>query len=255
MRQLAAVIGVVVLAGCGEKGLHTWDKNRDGLVAACEGLNRLACDVTPGCHGVELACLAICRSDGQGGCLPCDDFQCLPNTTPPPPKPNGPECALLPVGVCAFVPACEVKDITVCTVNHAAEDTKGGCGLVDPGGCTTTQICAQRVGHSCEGTPAASCLSNPACELQNGPVCEVACLPGSACPPCATPSPICVTKSVGCEARSIDQCASEAGCMVESFACLAICEDDGNGGCLPCAAPPSRCVAIPPPATTPAQPK
>ncbi len=89
-----------------------------------------------------------------------------------------------------------------------------------------------------------ACTANPSCELQTGPVCAIACLPGQPCPECATPKQLCVTKPTHCETRSIDQCLPADGCQVEQFACLAICEDDGNGGCLPCNAPPPRCVAM-----------
>ena len=285
MRQMAMAFVAVAVAGCGEKGLHAWDENHDGLIAQCEGLNRVACGVTPGCQGQELACILICRDDGKGGCLPCDDFQCIPQTQPScesltahqcandprcvvslatspgacPPNafcetsavsvcqtkpPSTPDCALIPVGVCSLVPACEVQDITVCSVepDHGIGNQKPTAGCFPS--CTTTQICAARTTASCEGRPPAACTADPKCELQTGPVCEIACLPGQACPPCATPTQLCVTKPSHCESRSIDQCLPADGCQVEAFACLAICEDDGNGGCLPCDAPPPRCVAM-----------
>jgi hypothetical protein len=235
----------------------------------------------------------ICRDDGQGGCLPCDDFQCVPaqpdctslnaqqcqadprcvvtlalGACPPnafcdtsavpvcqnkPPNPN-PDCSLIPVGACALVPACEVQDLTVCSVTHAAgqeDDAAPKCGVLPPGGCTTTQICTNKAPVACEDLAADACTANPNCELQNGPVCEIACLPNQPCPPCATPTPICVTRPSHCETKPVDQCATEDGCMVETFACPAICEDDGNGGCLPCNAPPARCVDLPAPQPEP----
>ncbi len=253
MRNLWMTSMVLVAAGCaGGVGSTPWDKNRDGLIGACEGLNRQACAATAGCEGQELACLAICQSDGVGGCLPCpSDFQCVSVTPTPPPV----SCALLPVGLCAIVPACEVQSVTVCSATvHAPDDSQPetGCG----GGCTTVQICANRPSQSCENTPVDSCTSNPACELESGPVCEIACLVGTDCPPCATPSPRCVTRPVvdACGSLSDTECTAAAGCRLDGAVCSLVCEDDGKGGCKPCPGAPTRCVALEQPVPVPVSP-
>jgi hypothetical protein len=50
----------VVAAGCGGVlGDTPWDKNHDGLVGECEGLNRAACAAAARCHVEELACIAL----------------------------------------------------------------------------------------------------------------------------------------------------------------------------------------------------
>ena len=48
-----------------------------------------------------------------------------------------------------------------------------------------------------------------------------------------------------CEGLSDAQCSTRSDCRVEQLACLAICIDDGRGGCLPCPQQ-TRCVTVPP---------
>jgi hypothetical protein len=259
MRNIWVMAVVAVAAGCsGGIGSQTWDKNHDGLVSQCEGLDQFFCGITPGCEGQAVACIAICVDDGKGGCgSPCGDgFQCVP-------KPSQPSCALVPINSCASIPACEVQTVTSCEGSSGGGHTEArdlaappsvGCG----GGCTSTQVCVNKQNsQSCEATAVDVCTSNPACELQSGPVCLIYCAPGAECPPCATPKQTCVTRTVvnSCENRSLATCTSDVGCMVESYACPAVCEDDGKGGCLPCPGQPSRCVPIPvvtsPPAGAP----
>ena len=232
---------VVLVGGCaGGLGTSPWDQNHDGLVGACEGLNRWACGATSGCEGEELACAAVCRDDGKGGCLPCpEDFRCVPTG-----------CEKLAVGLCGLASACSVQTKTVCSgVAHSEGAPEAGCG----GGCTTVQVCATRPVQSCESTSVASCTANPACRLEQGPVCEIACL-GTECPLCATASQRCVTRPVddACASLSDAACTASAGCRLEGAVCSLVCEDDGKGGCLPCPNAPTRCVASTLPASLPA---
>ena len=287
-RSLLMSCFVLCTACSGGLGDRPWDKNRDGLVGECEGLNRPACDADPKCRPEPLGCIALCVPDGRGGCdSPCaDDFVCLPRSCeqlsgsdcsadprcyvpadvtcaavcepdgrggclPCDPGPlcrtrPAPDCASLPLGMCAVVPACEIQTRTVCTAGDHATGVappEERCG----GGCSTTQVCAHRVAPPpparCEALPLDVCLSNPRCEIASGPVCEIACL-GADCPPCAKPHDVCVPRSDdACSARSVDTCEADSQCQVIHYACPAVCEDDGHGGCKPCNAPPSHCAA------------
>ena len=294
MRNIWMTSLVVLAAGCGIES-KAWDKNHDGLVMQCEGLDRVFCSLTPGCEAREVACLAVCQDDGKGGCTnPCpNDFQCVPKAPVACSTLNAqqcsadprcisdsvvcgavcrddgkggclpcggsvcrdrdptPSCALVPLNSCASIPACEVRIETVCTatghdlpLNGNSNEPTAGCG--GGGSCISTEVCVNKPVQTCETTGVASCTANPSCELANGPVCEVACSPNAPCPPCATPAVRCVTReALSCESRSLVECTSKAGCMVEAYACPAICEDDGKGGCKPCNAPPSHCVSLP----------
>lgn len=301
MRNVWVASIVVLAAGC--TGSQAWDKNRDGLVGACEGLNRIACELSPGCKGQSLACIAVCVDDGKGGCgSPCpDDFACVPKAQPrcedlnphqcssdkrcvvstavcvaiclddgsggckpcpatvcmprePEPQPQ-PACGLIPIGVCPLVPACHVETQTACTASaggtgHSEPGApEAGCG----GGCTSTQLCVNTVPVNCESIAVASCTANPSCEVEYGGVCEIACLPGSACPPCATPTARCVARHTpSCEELSVIECGSRPTCRVESYACPAVCEDDGKGGCKPCNVPAPHCMSSLDPEDSPA---
>lgn len=307
-KRMAWAVGAMLVAGCAGGAVERpWDKNRDGLVQACEGLSPAGCAATPGCEGQQLACTLECRSDGQGGCLPCDSFACLPKPSvdcgtlddaqcaadprcelgDPPvclavceddgtggckPSPcdtvarchSKPpfDCSQLPVGLCSFIPACQVVTDTYClgvaggpTAPDAFDGGQPRCGNDDPT-CHTVQRCENRQPLpplTCEQLPLQACAATPGCAVESGgAVCDVACLPGSNCPPCAQPQPPrCVTVApVGCASRDTSRCAADGACMLESFACPAVCDDDGKGGCKPCDAPPPRCVELPAPPPT-----
>ena len=66
MRQTLMVAAMAVMMSCGADGNTPWDENHDGLITACEGLNSHACDATPGCAPVPVACETALRSDGTG---------------------------------------------------------------------------------------------------------------------------------------------------------------------------------------------
>ncbi len=282
---------VVVAAGCGQIESQPWDKNHDGLVGQCEGLDRFFCGIRNNCRVEERACLAICQSDGHGGCLPCAaDFECVPkgpncgalnaqqcNNDPrceivgaassaatdnagfkaAPPYPTEPQticverpsCALVPINSCASISLCEVQSVTVCSGSAGApvpEDSSSDKALAPPiGGCTTTQICVNKAPATCESRSVSTCTADPECELVSGPVCEIACVQGSSCPPCATPSQTCATRHVvdTCQGRPDNQCTQANGCQLESAVCTAECKDDGHGGCAPCFAA-SRCIPL-----------
>ncbi|MEW5742828.1 MAG: hypothetical protein AB1938_28180 [Myxococcota bacterium] len=252
MRRLW-VVGAVALSACGagNDGSVPWDQNHDGLITSCEGLSQAACEADASCEYVIAVCTQECRDDGNGGCLPCNAQSfCRPIAPPPPP-----DCGALPVALCGLVPACQVVTQEVCSgVTPPPEDPAvpaHRCGV--PDGCTTISVCANRAPPRCEDLAVDACLTVPGCALEElawacAAVCEDdghgGCLP---CP--APPSTLrCVTIPPPdvCGSRDPSNCGIDGLCTLESWACPAICEDDGHGGCLPCQTPPPRCVAVTP---------
>lgn len=303
MRQTLLFGTLMLLAACGNPGDRPWDENADGLITACEGLNPMACDATPGCEREPVACILLCRDDGHGGCLPCPQVEVCRPVLPPPPR----DCAQLSASLCSFAPQCELVTEQVC--DGGAAPTPGSTDLAAPqprcgNECFRVQRCQDRQLTACEQLSPDECLSKPGCAIvhdvaeafapcapgsdcqrpevdplprcitapvppaceqrdlgsctidgqcmleQNG-VCDVYCEPGQLCAPCTVGEVTCVP------VRPVDQCALrdsascdiDGRCMLESYGCPAVCEDDGAGGCLPCPAPPSACVpvATPPP--------
>lgn len=260
---------VVALAGCGvpAAGEKPWDQNGDGLVGTCEGLSKPSCSTTPGCRAEELACDLACRDDGKGGCLPCDAYACVP-TTP------ADACKNLNPAQCAANPACELEQAACLAI--CEDDGKGGCKP-----CPAVTICRPKQPappFSCGQIPTGACKIFPQCELKSVTVCSGSAGPSSGsggapapeadfAPPEKKPAPpvqpdagcgqtchvvlTCVDRQgPTCENRSPNTCEADGKCRLESWACPAICIDDGKGGCQPCTAPPPRCVPnipLPPP--------
>lgn len=241
------VMSVLVLAGCaGGIGSQPWDKNHDGLVGQCEGLERLFCDMTPGCEGRSVACLAVCVDDGHGGCTnPCGDgFQCVPKTQP--------ACQELNAQQCGSDPRCEATPPQYCSL-VCADDGKGGCLP-----CNGGPVCHDRPSTpSCALVPLNSCAAIPACEVQTVTVCkgfsgvgvpvesgtkpELGCDDGNA--NACTSTQVCVNKTAkSCEETAADSCTSKPGCELQSGpVCEIACLTDAP--CPPCAQPSLRCVS------------
>ncbi|MBX7102198.1 MAG: hypothetical protein K1X89_31065 [Myxococcaceae bacterium] len=203
----------VVAAGCGKAAPVTekpWDKNGDGLVGACEGLSQPACGAAPNCEYAQYVCDAIACSDPNSCVNTCPADECRPKLPPPPPA-----CEQLSPGACHLFPQCVLSTQTVCWGNAGSA---GGLDDKDSAG------------------------SAPVPPIDpNGVGCG-----GGGC----TTSTVCVTRPTDCGSRSLATCANDGKCELESWACLAVCEDDGHGGCKPCPAPESRCVPVhraPPP--------
>lgn len=254
-RWTMAVVALA-LAGCNAvDGTRPWDQNQDGLITACEGLTHDACLSTVGCaltnepvaFGEDVATRAA-----QGCFAPEPVEICQP--LPPPPPPN---CGELPLVLCGLVPACELVTQELCTgvrdSGHATPGVEGGC-IPPPETCESVQLCVNRAPPSCESLPVDACLAQPGCALQElAWACLAVCEDDGhgGCLPCPTPPDAelrCVTvppPTPVCETRSADECTAMPGCALiqEDYACPAICEDDGHGGCLPCPAPPPRCVS------------
>lgn len=214
----------VVAAGCGgttqQQGtVKPWDKNGDGLVGACEGLSQSACGASPNCEYAVFVCDAIACADPNSCVNTCPADECRPKLPPPPPS-----CEQLPTSVCHLFPQCVLTTQTVCWGNGSnpeAVDDKDSAGSapvppLDPNGSSS----------GCGG---------------GGGGCNT--------------TTVCSTRPTDCGSRSLATCANDGKCEVETWACLAVCEDDGKGGCLPCNAPPDRCVPahhVPPPEPRPA---
>jgi len=260
MRNLwIAVVATAVFAGCNAApdGTKPWDQNHDGLITACEGLNHDSCLATPGCEAEAVYCTMVCRDDGLGGCLPCDATEtCRPVPTPVP------DCSALPPVLCGLVPACQVVTQELCTGVREPEPVDPTMppqhDCLTPPACQVIQLCVNRLPPACESLPADACLSHPGCALEAvGYGCAAVCEDDGhgGCRPCEPPpdlpAPRCVTVAPpSCESVPLDRCSLTPGCYVEdqaNFACAAVCEDDGDGGCKPCPTPPiapPRCLPI-----------
>ncbi len=179
MRKSWLLAVSIVAAACGGGsvlGDKAYDKNHDGLVGQCEGLNQGACASTSGCRGEQLACDASCQSDGNGGCLPCDSFACVPTTPPLPPS-----CESLPTSSCSADPRCELVTADIASDQRAAPtDCVAVCQDNGDGGCVNPcwappppaqQFCVTKQVSGCEAIPAVLCRFVSACELQTRTVC------------------------------------------------------------------------------------
>lgn len=210
------------------------------LPPTCESLSVDACLSQPGCALEELAwaCAAICEDDGHGGCLPC----------PAPPQTEArcvtvapPSCDTVPLDRCATTPGCYVEDRAACPA-LCQDDGAGGCLP-----CTSDVPRCMPITNTCETRSADECTALPGCTLiQEAYDCAAVCEDdgNGGCLPCPQPAPRCVSTVSSCELRSPDECTAAAGCALiqEEYDCAAVCQDDGNGGCLPCPQPPPRCV-------------
>jgi len=96
-----------------------------------------------------------------------------------------------------------------------------------------------------------TCAFDGRCVVEGVPVCDVICEdPSGRCPPCSVQtSQFCVPVQPPdlCAGRDLSSCESDGQCALESWACPAVCIDDGDGGCRPCDAPPAACVPVVPP--------
>ena len=235
---------VVLAAGCGENATQAWDKNHDGLVSQCEGLGQVACSVTPGCEGQNLACAAICQDDGKGGCLPCPkNFQCVPKPAP--------ACKDLNPQQCASDPRCVADNISttqnnqICTL-ECRDDGKGGCVP-----CNSVPTCRDRAPvpqTQCGQLPIGSCAIVPACTVQTMTVCtanatppSAGCFGGGGGGGCST-TQICVNKQAPlCDSTPISTCTANPSCKLElGPVCEIACQPGTN--CPPCATGQQRCV-------------
>jgi hypothetical protein len=322
---LVPAVALVVFASCG-RGFEPPPGTRPDPLEPCEELGRAACGARSDCAVEALFCATVCVDDGQGGCRPCDAFQCVPVapraceqldaaacgarsdcvletpecatpnsagsaagclacdpaprcvTRPTPPNPceglDGPTCSATPGcevianGACppcapgatcspcasiSCVPVqppsrCEGLDATTCEATPGCLLAGTRCPYCGPNmlcePCEDSLTCIEAPvpppPSPCDGLDATACEATPGCGLllTGCPPCEA----GAACPACsAAVTCVPVDPPSPCLGYDVATCSTHPECEVVAYACTAECRDDGNGGCLPCDAPPPSC--------------
>jgi hypothetical protein len=245
----------------------------------CESLSNQVCLSHPGCalgpSGVACAC------DSNGNCPPCVEERCV--TAPPPDVcgsrdantcamdgrcvlESGPVCDVLcdPNGACPpcampqprCVPApppdlCGARDQNSCAADGRCMLEPGPLCVCSPDGvcppCAAPSVRCVPVPpvDECGARDQNSCAADGRCMLEPGPLCV--CSADGVCPPCAAPSVRCVPVPPVdvCAGRDPTSCEVDGRCVIQAWACAQVCQPDGNGGCLPCNAPPALCVPAP----------
>lgn len=190
----------------------------------CSGLDPAVCEANPGCMLEELTACPACAPGST--CPPCETQRvCVA-------RPPVDSCSGLDVAACSARSDCQVEEVGVCPA----------CAPGSPcPPCTTTFVCVSRPPvDKCSVLDVATCRVTPECEVQSVGVCP-ACTPGGNCPPCTT-TEICVSAPSRCYRLDEQSCSADPSCRLETWACPAVCIDDGMGGCLPCQVPPPSCV-------------
>ncbi len=211
----------------------------------CEQLTPDVCLARPGCAletlaTTDAACFAECDSAGNCRCAtpPMPSTRCV--TLPPPDV-----CAHRDPNVCSIDGRCVLEPgVGVCETFCAPGGNCSPCAPPSAPRCVpVTPV------DECGARDANVCSIDGRCVLEAGPVCDVACAPDGSCPPCANPTVRCVpvTPIDHCGSRDLNACEVDGRCVVQAWACPAICKPDGNGGCEPCDAPPIACVPAPVP--------
>lgn len=207
------------------------------LPTPCESLPADLCLARPGCalETSGATCDVACFAEG---CPPC----------------------ATPAQRCVTMPSpgdCSTRDANTCTIDgRCALEFGAVCDIAcEPGGncppcATPTPVCVPLPPPDfCGARDANTCTLDGRCVLESGPVCDAICDPNGNCPPCANPTVHCVPAIPpdSCGGRDLASCELDGRCVVESWACPAICEFDADGGCKPCEAPPAMCVPAPVP--------
>lgn len=193
--------------------------------STCEGLDANTCSTRADCHLEYADCNCGSGPNGGGEGAPCfcePAPRCVTNAPS--------RCAQLDPAVCVADPACELVPVP------CACPAGGECA------CPDAVVCQPR-SSSCAGLSDAACTANPACELQTLECAQV-CIPDASgnCQPC-DPANVCVPRTVTgpCDGLSETECSANPACELEYSACDAVCEPDGQGGCLPC---PTRFACV-----------
>jgi hypothetical protein len=204
----------------------------------CEARDPNVCSLDGRCVlETEPVCDVIC--DPNGYCPPCSvgAQRCV---APRPPD----FCGARDLNTCSLDGRCVLETGPVC---DAICDPNGLC----PPCANPSSFCVPApVPDVCFGRDVASCEVDGRCELQAW-ACPAICIPdgNGGCEPCNAPPTACVPATVpqpignACSDRDALSCAADARCQLETYACPAVCIDDGRGGCKPCPVE-SRCVAI-----------
>ena len=207
------------------------------LPTACETLPVDLCLARPGCAlettvatgGTDVACFS------EEGCArPAPQQRCV--TMPP-----ADTCSTRDANTCTIDGRCTLEYGAVCDI---ACEPGGNCPpCADP----TPRCVPLPPPDLCGARDANTCSIDGRCVLEFGPVCDAICDPNGFCPPCANPTPHCVPAPPPdvCFGRDLASCEFDGRCVVQAWACPAVCEFDADGGCKPCDAPPAMCVPAP----------
>ncbi len=200
---------------------------------SCSGLDATSCSARPDCRLADIACAQICADDGAGGCLPtlCDAMPRCVDAGPI-------SCGTLAGAACSARPDCRLETpacASACTI-----DSQGQTSCT-PNVCDVEPRCVDAGPiDTCAGLDVAACSARSDCAVAElgcpidctGPNCPQ-CDAAFVCLPAAPPSP--------CFGLDVAACTTDSRCELVSFACTTECRDDGQGGCLPCTAPPPSC--------------
>lgn len=207
----------------------------------CEQLSVDVCLARPGCaleaSTADIACFAECDSAGNCRCATPPSSRCV--TLPAPDV-----CSTRDPNVCSIDGRCVLEPGAACEVFCAPGANCSPCAPPTPRCVPVTPV------DECGARDPNVCSIDGRCELlQQTPVCDVICAPDGTCPPCLDETVRCVPVSPPdlCFSRDINSCEVDGRCVVQAWACPAICTPDGNGGCEPCDAPPVACVPAPVP--------
>jgi hypothetical protein len=199
--------------------------------AQCEQLDSSVCLAHPGCGLEGFACAIACDADGS--CPPCADpvLRCV--TLHPPD-----DCGSRDPNVCSMDGRCVLEQGPVCDAVCSPDGSCPPCAI-------PSLVCVPAPPPDvCGSRDPSTCGLDGLCMVEPAPLCL--CTPDGVCPPCAAPSQRCVPVPVPdvCAGRDLNSCEFDGRCTILAWACPAICEPDGNGGCLPCDAPPAVCVPV-----------
>jgi len=199
---------------------------------ACSALDENACSARPDCRlEVSVSDCAPC-APGSTGCSDCgaSAARCVDATVV--------SCETLDLTTCGATPGCHVENL-VC--DAACRIDEHGNTVCPP--CAAPRCVADQPVASCFGLDEATCSTRTDCSYQ-AMACPAVCLDDGhggclpcpmeyECVPSAPPSP--------CLGLDLATCSTDSRCEVVAYACTTECRDDGDGGCLPCDAPPPSC--------------
>jgi hypothetical protein len=215
--------------------------------AACEALDVNACSSRADCHlesssAADVACPQSCTTDSagntvcSGGCafVPPTDH-CVSNAPM--------SCESLDANTCTQRADCSLETppcVATCTVDSLGNRICTTCDA-------TPRCVTARPVDTCSGLDANACNARPDCSLESL-ACAAVCIDdgNGGCVPC-DPAVICMPRIPPSPCAGLDEttCNADQRCEFMTWACTQECRDDGQGGCLPCVAPPSSCQERP----------
>jgi len=222
----------------------------DATPVSCGSLDITTCGTRADCH-VErssgglaspeagpVACPQSCTTDSagntacSGGCaLPTPTDRCVSNAPM--------RCESLDANTCSLRADCSLETlpcIETCTVDPLGN---GICTACD----ATPRCVTARPVDTCSGLEDSACNARPDCSLEML-ACPAVCVDdgNGGCEPCDTAA-VCVPRIPPSPCAGLDEttCNADQRCEFVTYACTQECRDDGQGGCIPCDAPPSSC--------------